>query len=260
MLILISIAAFIATFAGGLLALRFRDKLHLVLGFSAGAVIAVAFFDLIPEAFELAEGFREPATIALYMAIGFFAYLFIDRLLFFHASRREEQDHGMDMHEHAHTHVGGLGAGGLVAHSFFDGVAVGLAFQVSVEVGALVATAVLIHKISDGISTVGVVLKGENAERSLLPAQRGEGSHARALKWLTFAAVAPVLGVLSTAAISIPENALGVMLAVFAGFFIYMGASDLIPESHHAHPKLLTTVMTFLGAGVLYAAISFAGV
>lgn len=247
MLILISIAAFIATFAGGLLALRFRDKLHLVLGFSAGAVIAVAFFDLIPEAFELAEGFREPATIALYMAIGFFAYLFIDRLLFFHASRREEQDHGMDMHDHAHTHVGGLGAGGLVAHSFFDGVAVGLAFQVSVEVGALVATAVLIHKISDGISTVGVVLKGE-------------GSHARALKWLTFAAVAPVLGVLSTAAISIPENALGVMLAVFAGFFIYMGASDLIPESHHAHPKLLTTVMTFLGAGVLYAAISFAGV
>jgi ZIP family zinc transporter len=247
MLILISIAAFIATFAGGLLALRFRDKLHLVLGFSAGAVIAVAFFDLIPEAFELAEGFREPATIALYMAIGFFAYLFIDRLLFFHASRREEQDHGMDMHDHAHTHVGGLGAGGLVAHSFFDGVAVGLAFQVSVEVGALVATAVLIHKISDGISTVGVVLKGE-------------GSHARALKWLTFAAVAPVLGVLSTAAISIPENALGIMLAVFAGFFIYMGASDLIPESHHAHPKLLTTVMTFLGAGVLYAAISFAGV
>lgn len=247
MLILISIAAFIATFAGGLLALRFRDKLHLVLGFSAGAVIAVAFFDLIPEAFELAAGFREPTTIALYMAIGFFAYLFIDRLLFFHASRREEQDHGMDMHEHAHTHVGGLGAGGLVAHSFFDGVAVGLAFQVSVEVGALVATAVLIHKISDGISTVGVILKEE-------------GSQGRAIKWLTFAAVAPVLGVLSTAAISIPENALGVMLAVFAGFFIYMGASDLIPESHHAHPKLLTTVMTFLGAGVLYAAISFAGV
>ncbi len=247
MLILISIAAFVATFAGGLLALRFRDKLHLVLGFSAGAVIAVAFFDLIPEAFELAQGFREPATIALYMAIGFFAYLFVDRLLFFHASRREEQDHAMDMHEHAHTHVGGLGAGGLVAHSFFDGVAVGLAFQVSVEVGALVATAVLIHKISDGISTVGVVLKGE-------------GSHARALKWLTFAAVAPVFGILSTAAISIPENALGIMLAVFAGFFIYMGASDLIPESHHAHPKLLTTVMTFLGAGVLYAAISFAGI
>jgi ZIP family zinc transporter len=255
MLILISIAAFIATFAGGLLALRFRDKLHLVLGFSAGAVIAVAFFDLIPEAFELAEGFREPATIALYMAIGFFAYLFIDRLLFFHASRRDpstssghgEQGSVMDMHEHAHTHVGGLGAGGLVAHSFFDGVAVGLAFQVSVEVGALVATAVLIHKISDGISTVGVVLKGE-------------GSHARALKWLTFAAVAPVFGILSTAAISIPENTLGIMLAVFAGFFIYMGASDLIPESHHAHPKLLTTVMTFLGAGVLYAAISFAGV
>ncbi len=247
MLILISIAAFIATFAGGLLALRFRDKLHLVLGFSAGAVIAVAFFDLIPEAFELAEGFREPTTIALYMAIGFFAYLFIDRLLFFHASRHEEHGPVADMHAPVHTHGGGLGAVGLVAHSFFDGIAVGLAFQVSVEVGALVATAVLIHKVSDGISTVGVILKGE-------------GSQSRALKWLAVASVAPVLGVLSTSAVSIPENTLGIMLAVFAGFFIYMGASDLIPESHHAHPKLLTTVMTFLGAGVLYAAISFAGV
>lgn len=247
MLILISVAAFIATFAGGLLALRFRDKLHLVLGFSAGAVIAVAFFDLIPESFELAQGFREPATIALYMAVGFFAYLLVDRLLFFHASRRDDNEHAMDMHEHAHTHVGGLGAGGLVAHSFFDGIAVGLAFQVSVEVGALVATAVLIHKISDGISTVGVILKEE-------------GSQSRAFKWLALASVAPVFGILSTVMISIPEDALGAMLAVFAGFFMYMGASDLIPESHHAHPKLLTTVMTFLGAGVLYAAISFAGI
>jgi zinc transporter ZupT len=253
MLILISIAAFIATFAGGLLALRFRDKLHLVLGFSAGAVIAVAFFDLVPEAFELAEGFREPATIALYMAIGFFAYLFIDRLLFFRALRHDSSTglgHGeqaTEMHDHVHAHVGGLGAGGLVAHSFFDGIAVGLAFQVSIEVGALVAMAVLIHKISDGISTVGVILKGEGSQR-------------RAFKWLAFASIAPGLGVLSTIAISIPENTLGIMLAVFAGFFIYMGASDLIPESHHAHPKLLTTVMTFLGAGVLYAAISFAGV
>lgn len=251
MLTLIAIAAFIATFAGGLLALRFRDKLHLVLGFSAGAIIAVAFFDLIPEAFELAEGFREPGTIALYMALGFFAYLLIDRLLFFHASHRETHDSVADMH--VHTHGGGLGIGGLVAHSFFDGIAVGLAFQVSVEVGALVATAVLIHKISDGISTVGVTLRGENIER-------GEGNRGRALTWLTIAAAAPVLGILSTIAISIPESALGAMLAVFAGFFIYMGASDLIPESHHAHPKLLTTVMTFLGAGVLYATISFAGV
>ena len=49
------------------------------------------------------------------------------------------------------------------------------------------------------------------------------------------------------------------VLAVFAGFFLYIGASDLIPESHHAHPKFFTTFMTLLGAGVIYLAVLLAG-
>ena len=48
------------------------------------------------------------------------------------------------------------------------------------------------------------------------------------------------------------------MLALFAGFFLYIGASDLIPESHHAHPKFLTTAMTLVGAAVLFIAIHLA--
>jgi ZIP family zinc transporter len=50
-----------------------------------------------------------------------------------------------------------------------------------------------------------------------------------------------------------------VVLALFAGFFLYIGASDLIPESYHAHPKLLTTVMTLAGAAVLYAVVTLVG-
>lgn len=243
MIITIAIATFVATFIGGLIALRFRDKLHLILGFSAGAVIAVAFFDLIPEAFELSEGVREAESVALFIAIGFFVYLLIDRVLFF---RSTQHVHETDMHAHVQTHGhGALGAGGIVAHSFFDGLAIGLAFQVSVAVGALVATAVLIHKFSDGITTVGIVLKG-NGERK------------RALQWLSVVSLAPVLGIAVASAIAIPESSLGAMLAFFAGFFIYIGASELIPESHHSHPKLFTTIMTFLGAGVLYIAILFA--
>jgi zinc transporter ZupT len=57
---IISIATFVFTFLGGLFALRFKDKLHLILGFSAGAVIGVAFFDLIPEALTLAVHFMRP--------------------------------------------------------------------------------------------------------------------------------------------------------------------------------------------------------
>jgi zinc transporter ZupT len=64
LLALIAAAAFCATFAGGLFALRLRDKLHLVLGFSAGAVIAVAFFDLLPEALELGKAYYAPAAFS----------------------------------------------------------------------------------------------------------------------------------------------------------------------------------------------------
>ena len=129
MVILIAFATFISTLLGGLFALRFKDKLHLVLGFSAGAVISVAFFDLLPEAIMLGGQYYDPATILQFTAVGFMVYLILDRLVFYHAH------HGDDEREHVahkpHTSRGMLGAGSLALHSFLDGVAIGLAFQVS---------------------------------------------------------------------------------------------------------------------------------
>ena len=72
--------------------------------------------------------------------------------------------------------------------------------------------------------------------------------------------VAPVLGAASTLLYSLPEQALAIVLSLFAGFFLYIGASDLIPESHHAHPKFLTTAMTLLGVAVLFMAIKLANI
>lgn len=237
----ISIATFFSTMLGGLFALRFRDKLHLVLGFSAGAVVAVAFFDLIPEAIELGASIFEPAQIVAWSAAGFFAYFLLDRLIFFHTHSNNEH-HAMASHRR-----GTLGAAALCLHSFLDGLAIGLAFQVSSGVGVVVAVAVLLHDFSDGINTVGFITKS------------GGGS-ARARRWLILDALAPVVGAWTTLFFTIPESQLALILALFAGFFLYIGASDLIPESHHAHPKALTTFMTVLGAGVLYIAIRIAGV
>ncbi len=248
MLIFIASATFVATFIGGLFALRFRDKSHLILGFSAGAVIAVAFFDLLPESLELGKGFYEPSSILAFVAAGFFAYLILDRLIFLHAHTHEEgHEQELSPVESAHVHRGVLGAGSLSIHSFLDGVAIGLAFQVSAAVGAIVAAAVLVHDFSDGINTVNLILKNQ-----------GELKHA--LRWLIADAVAPVLGAASTLLFTLPQQSLAVILAVFSGFFLYIGATDLIPESHHAHPKFLTTFMTLLGAGILYAAIRFAAI
>ena len=250
MIILISIATFFATLLGGLFALKLKDKLHLVLGFSAGAVIAVAFFDLMPESLDLGGKYFSVNTMLSITALGFVIYLLLDRLVFLH------------FHDHANEHTdeptnapnrGILGASSLCFHSFLDGVAIGLAFQVSVAIGAIVAVAVLVHDFSDGINTVNMILKNGST------ASVGGGGLRSALYWLIVDALAPVVGVVATLFFRVPEQGLGIILALFAGFFLYIGASDLIPESHHAHPKFLTTAMTLIGVAVLYAAVRLAG-
>ncbi|MES2930480.1 MAG: ZIP family metal transporter [Patescibacteria group bacterium] len=243
MIILISILAFIMTLLGGLFALRFKDKLHLILGFSAGAIIAVAFFDLIPEALELGASAYTTHEIISLIAVGFFFFMILDRFVIFHSH------HSDDGHEHGHDRPkrGQLGAGSLAIHSFLDGLAIGLAFQVSSAVGVIVTTAVLVHDFSDGINTVNLILKNK-------------GSVKTARKWLVIDALAPVLGVSATMFFSLPASALGIILAMFAGFFLYIGASDLLPESHHGHPRAWTTIATLIGVAVLYGAIQLAGV
>ncbi len=227
----IAIAAFLSTFAGGLLALKLHDKLHLILGFSAGAVIGVAFFDLLPEAIEFGRKFHGTAAILSCTALGFLSYLVLDRILLFYGDAAPR---------------GRFAAGVLCVHSLLDGIAVGLAFQASHAVGIVVAIAVLTHDFSDGINTMNMVLKSG-------------GSRPQAFRWLMVDALAPVLGVASTFFFSLPGEAFGTALSLFAGFFLYIGASDLIPESYHAHPKFLTTVMTLAGAAVLYIAVALIG-
>jgi ZIP family zinc transporter len=242
-IIWISIATLISTFMGGMFALRFKDKLHLILGFSAGAVIGVAFFDLLPEAIELGSGRYEISFITSIMALGFIIYTILDRFVFFH-SHNNDEDENKEQHVNKR---GVLGAGSLSIHSFIDGAAIGLAFQVSSAVGAIVAVAVLVHDFSDGINTVNLIIKNS-------------GTKKEAFKWLLIDAIAPVLGIASTLFFSVPEGTLGLILAVFSGFFLYIGASDLLPESHHGHPTAWTTVATILGIGVMYLAINLAGV
>lgn len=231
--LLIALAASAATFIGGSFALRFRDKLHLILGFSAGAVAGVALFDLLPEAIELGTQYHSASTVALFVALGLFGYLILDRLILLHTHEEDDE---------ANAPRGFFGALTLAAHSFLDGMAIGIGFQASIAVGIVVTAAVLTHDFSDGINTVNLVLKNG-------------GSWKQAFRWLLVDAAAPLLGAASTLFFSIPESAIGLVLAVFVGTFLYLSASDLIPESHHRHPRALTTVMTLLGALVLYAVV-----
>jgi zinc transporter ZupT len=237
MIILIAIAVFAATLLGGYFALRFRDRLHLIVGFSAGAVIGVAFFDLLPEALELGGAVYSVSTITAMIALGFVLFMILDRVFSLHA----HSDDGCNNLKHKSL----IGAGSLSTHSFIDGLAVGLAFNVSTTAGIIVAFAVLAHDFSDGINTVSIIIKNK-------------GSRKEALRWLFIDALAPVLGIIVSQFISVEESTLGLLLAVFCGFFFYLGASDLLPESHHNHPTHWTTIATIAGVAFLYIIIQLA--
>jgi len=237
MIIFIAAATIISTLLGGLFAIRFKDKLHLILGFSAGAVMGVALFDLLPESINLATSDFSVNFVALFIALGFIFYLILDRLFSLHC-------HDSEGCENA-NHGGTLGAATLCFHSLLDGLGIGLAFKVSPAIGFIVTAAVLTHDFSDGINTVNMIFK--NA-----------GSKKAAFEWLLVDAIAPATGITASIFFTVSEPILGIILAVFTGLFLYLGASDLIPESHHRHPTIWTTIMTAAGIIVLYLATTFA--
>lgn len=238
----IAAATCVATLIGGWVGISLRDRLHLILALSAGAVIGVAFFDLLPEAVELGAGNGSgsmvgPRAVLAVAGLGFMLYLLLDRSL---------PGHGSDARGRNDPRRAWAAATSFAIHSFLDGFAIGVAFQASRAVGIAVAVAVLAHDFSDGLNTVSVVL-------------RNGGDRRGAFRWLVVDALAPVFGALMSMALSIPTPGLAIILALFSGFFLYVGGSDLLPESHHAHPRLLTTLATVAGAAFLYIVAQVAG-
>jgi ZIP family zinc transporter len=229
LVLLIALGAMTATMTGGVLALKLAGRLPLVMAFSAGAVIGVAFFDLAPEALEAGRGLYEPRTLLALAAFGFFFYTVLDRLVARH-----------DCEGQANPTRGLIGAASFSAHSVLDGFAMGVAFQANREIGLIVAAAVLAHDFADGLNTVNVVMKNG-------------GDRGFALRWLAVDAGAPVLGAALSLLITPSTGLLSILLAVFCGFFLHIGASGLLPESHRAYPRPATTVATLLGAAFLYA-------
>ena len=226
---------FVSTYLGGLVALRYKDKLHIILGFTAGVLLAVVAFDIFPEIITLTAklgGDAFPAMAAL--IIGFFAFHIAEKLLLIHHSHEDEYG------EHKHPSVGVLSALALSGHSFLDGVGIGLGFQLSPATGIIVAIAVIEHDFSDGLNTVSLMLAHKNSPE-------------RALKLLAIDAIAPVLGGLSTLFFVLPESSLLIYLGFFAGFLLYIGAADILPEAHSQGSSVKTIGATILGVLLILA-------
>ena len=245
---LVGILPFLSTLLGGYAVFRLHHRLHVVMAAAAGILVATALVDLLPESIELI-GTPDAALVAgIAAVVGYLTYATVES--FIHQASYEH-GHPVDQdpsvpHEHrfpttrAIATLGWLAPAGLIVHSTLDGFAIGLGFEASTEVGVLVTLAVLVHDFADGLNIVTVAFAGG----------RGRGG---AIVLLALDAVASIVGIAISQVVVLAPHHLGILLAVFAGAFIAIGAGHLLPEAEHrkgssASPIILLTI---LGAAIV---------
>jgi len=232
--VLLSIATFFSTYFGGMLAVKLRNRLHLIMGFTAGVLLGVVSFDILPEIIaQIKENNSNSTEAMVALVAGFLIFHILEKTLLIHHA------HEGDYAEHHHPQVGMLSALALAGHSFMDGVGIGLGFQVNPAVGLLVAIAVISHDFTDGMNTVTLMLSNAN-------------SVAKAKKFLFLDAVAPVLGAVSTLFFTVSNHFLVLYLGFFAGFLLYIGASDILPEAHSQHSSYKLIGLTIFGVLLIF--------
>lgn len=239
---LVSASAFLSAAIGGFLALRAVGHVGLIIAAGAGIRIGAAFFDLIPEGVEHLGGSLDVAMICT--AFGFLAFYAIEKLTALHVGHETatELDHG----DAAHRHVGFIGSVGMSLHSFLDGVALAAGLAIGGGLGLVIAVVVVMHRFSDGIGIVSLLLASRTPRNEIY-------------RWVALVALAPVVGVIVGLLLPVPDMVLGGMLAVFAGFFLYIGAAELLPEAHRSDRSRWVVVATLAGVAAIYAFSIFAG-
>ncbi len=232
--VLLALATFASTFIGGFVSFKNHHRMHLVMGFAAGTILGVVSFNILPEIMEMVHLVEiEPVYPMLAMVIAFLSFHVLEKLLVVHHSHEDTYV------EHKHPKVGIASALALIGHSFMDGVAIGLGFQVSNSVGVLVAIAVIAHDFTDGMNMVALMLRHKN-------------TMTRA-KWFLFLdAIAAVVGAFSTLFFSVSPKFLIIYLGCFAGFLLYIGVADILPEAHSKNSSWKTVALTILGAAIIF--------
>ncbi|MDB5164725.1 MAG: Permease [Candidatus Saccharibacteria bacterium] len=238
--VLLAFSAFLSTLCGGLVGLRNKDRLHRFLGYTAGVLLGVVAFDLLPEIFSiLTEKHMDATGPMIALVCGFLLFHTIEKSILIHHTNEQEYE------VHHHPHVGVASALALIGHSFLDGIGIGLGFQAGTSIGIAVAIAVIAHDFTDGLNTVNLLLLNKNHSR-------------RAFLFLILDALAPVLGALSTLLFSVSDNLLVLYLGFFAGFLLYIGASEILPEAHSKHSSYKTIGYTILGVAFIFVVTRFA--
>lgn len=210
------------------------------MAFAAGVLLAVVSFEIFPEIIaQIKINNYDPIEVMVALVVGFLVFHILEKTILIHHAHED------DYAEHKHPSVGIISALALIGHSFMDGVSIGIGFQVSASVGVLVAIAVISHDFTDGMNTVTLMLAYKNSPK-------------RARIFLFIDAIVPIFGAISTLFFKVPSRFLVLYLGFFAGFLLYIGASDILPEAHSKHSSLKLVGLTILGVIFIFIVTRFA--
>lgn len=217
----------VATFAGMYLVLARADwsrrNSAALVSYAAGVLLGVGILHVLPEAQEL-------TTYAPWcVLISFILFYFLEHHLFFHAGHEElhhQHLHVADGHDLccADPHpLGTVAFAGMSLHSIIDGLIIGSGFEAGHEVGLLSALGVIAHEVPEGIAMLSILLHYGY-------------SRSKAITFTSLVALATPVGAIVTYALvdQVAPSILGILMALAAGSFVYIAASDLIPESHRS--------------------------
>jgi zinc transporter ZupT len=240
--IILAAVTALATLSGGYIAIKSKDHLHIVLGLSAGLLLGLVAFDLLPEVFEMGnQEFLHAPVVSIALIGGFLLLHFYEQI--FGSHEPAESDYGHD-HSHSSNIAGSLGALAMGGHVFLDGIALGVAFAVSNNLGLAVFIALLVHAFSDGLNTVSFLIKS--------------GSWGKRGVWLLGVdGVARVSGAALGTTFAVSENFVATYLALFAGIVIYLATSHILPEAHSRHKSRYTILATIIGVVVMWTLVAF---
>ncbi|MFQ5847158.1 MAG: ZIP family metal transporter [Candidatus Methylomirabilales bacterium] len=222
MIYVYAVVAGLSDVGAGWLALRgktARIESRYIIGFAAGVLLAVSFLDILPEV-----NMKEDALV---LALGFLVFYVLEKVMMIHACGESECE----------THqIGPVAVLGMALDNFADGAGIAVGYLIDPLLGLSITAAVVLHEIPQGIT-------------SALIMQEARWSRSGIMGALLLAGLLYPLGALLAA--FIPGPYLEKALAFIAGDFIYIGASDLLPEAHRKFNwKVILSVvsgMAFMG-------------
>ena len=225
----VSLISFVGVIFIGLKESLLRKIVMVLVGFASGTLLVGAFFDLLPEAVNM---INPPITIFYFVIFGIIVFFCIEKFLHWRHCHEEE----CQVHTFAYISLVGDGV-----HNFIDGMIIAATFVFSFELGLITTLAVISHEIPQEIGDFGVLIYGGFGKR-------------KALTYNFISALTAILGAIVTYYVVYLRNNYTLLVPFAAGGFIYIAATDLMPELHkksHVGESIIQLLSILLGLGLM---------